>query len=737
MITRSAMPSEARARAGETSADAARRRARALVAEMSLDEKLVFLASYFPLVNPRRDEFGMTPAAGYIPGLERLGLPALKLTDAGLGVANPRECRPGDTATALPSALSTAATFDLNLAGEGGRMIGAEARAKTFNILLAGGLNLTRDPWAGRNFEYFGEDPLLSGRLAGESVAGVQSNRIASTLKHLALNCQETGRMVLDARIDPVALRESDLLAFEIALEIGEPASVMTAYNRVNGIYAAEHDELINGVLKGDWGFDGWVMSDWGAVHSTEDSALAGLDQESGFELDGILNGGVYFTDRLKAAVVEGRVPTSRLDDMVERIVGAMIRVGAVDDPAPAASQPIQTEAGGRVAQRVAEAGCVLLRNEKALLPLSPTGRILVVGGDADVGVLSGGGSSQVRSVGGAPIEVALTSGDSAWFCRRTFHASSPLRALQECAPDAEIAFLRGDDVAATVKAATDADTVVIFATQWHTEATDAETLALPDGQDDLIAAIAAANARTVVVLETGGPVLMPWLDAVAAVLAAWYPGQKGGEAIARILFGAVNPSGRLPITFPATDGQAPRPLPAGLEQLRERDARIAAGEKHPPIAPFAVDYHEGANVGYRWYEVSGQTPLFPFGFGLSYTAFRHADLEVDSCAHAVSVGVENVGDRAGVETVQVYVRARDSQGLATWRLAGFVRVALEPGEARTVRLELEPRTYSVWDSKGRAWRLAEARYPVAIGRSVTDHVLTGALEVASFRHTE
>lgn len=710
---------------------AARARAEGLVAEMSLEEKVGLVSSYFPLLSPRAEELKMTPSSGFNPGLPRLGIPPLRINDASLGVANVLNARKDDTATALPSSLATASAFDPELAYAGGAAIGAEARAKTFNMLLAGGMNLTRDPWAGRNFEYLGEDPLLAGVMAGASVQGVQSNKIASTLKHLALNAQETGRMVMDARIDRAALRESDLLAFEIALEIGRPASVMTAYNKVNGEYAGEHAELINGVLKGDWAFPGWVMSDWGAVHSTAKAAMAGLDQESGLELDQTLNGAIFFTDRLLDAVLDQSVPESRVDDMVARILVGMILTGAMDEPVPKTPQQIDHQAGAWVAQRIAETGVVLLRNEGGLLPLSrDVRRIVVIGGHADVGVPSGGGSSQVRSVGGAPIERRLTSGDGAWFCRETYHASSPVLALRALAPEVQIDFVQGRDLAEAALAAAAADVAVVFAVQWRSEAMDAETLALPDAQDELIAAVASANPNTVVVLETGGPVLMPWLDQTPAVLAAWYPGQRGGEAIARILFGEVNPSGRLPITFPATEIQAPRPKPGGLAELKDRDARKAAGERRAAIAPFSVDYVEGANVGYRWYEATDQEPLFPFGHGLSYTSFAYSDLDLAAAPQAVSVTVSNTGVRSGADVVQVYVLAADSAGVETWRLAGFARVELDAGQSRRLSVPLETRAFSRWDEAARCWRRHSGPLRIAVARSARTRDLEG--EVSS-----
>ncbi|GFE82448.1 glycosyl hydrolase [Steroidobacter agaridevorans] len=715
---------------GVPATDLHAKRANALIARMTLAEKVSLVSTHCPLFSPLAQQYNMPLATGFNAGIPRLSIPALRMTDSGLGVANILNKREGDTATALPSALSTAASFDSSIARAGGAMVGAEARAKTFNVLLAGAANITRDPWAGRNFEYLGEDPLLVGTLAGAAIEGVQSNNIASTVKHFVLNPQETGRMIMDARIDPAALRESDLLAFEIAIELGQPAAVMGPYNKINGEFGCENDELLNGVLKRDWGFRGWVMSDWGATHSTEKAALAGLDQESGMEFDVMLNGAIFFTDRLLEAVRENRVPVARLDDMVRRILIGMIDKGLFDQPVPNHPQPIDTESHALVAQRVAEAGTVLLRNERNTLPLGPAVKsVVVIGGHADVGVLSGGGSSQVRSVGGVPIEIGLESGDAAIFARQTWHASSPLNAIRALAPGAEVSFLDGTDKALATKAARAADVAIVFATEWRTEAVDLQSLSLPDDQDELIAAVANVNPRTVVVLETGGPVLMPWLNRVSAVLAAWYPGQRGGEAIANILFGKVNPSGRLPITFPAAATQAPRPEPAGLEQLRARDAAREAGNDKVRIAPFSVDYHEGANVGYRWYELKNQQPLFAFGYGLSYTTFSYSNLaSTGSSAPQVSLDITNTGKVAGADVPQIYVRATGADGTTTWRLAGFARVEIAPGATKRVLIPLEPRTYARWDVASRQWVFASGELQIAVGRSAADLVLLGTM---------
>ncbi|RSV39633.1 beta-glucosidase [Sphingomonas sp. ABOLE] len=698
-------------------------RAAALVRAMTHAEKLQLIHGLFP---PRAQPApaDMIPSAGYVPGIPRLGIPTLRESDASLGVANQVEQRKGDVATALPSGLATAATFDPELARAGGAMIGAEARAKTFNVLLAGGVNLTRDAWNGRNFEYLGEDPILAGTLAGAAIDGVQSNHIVSTIKHFILNAQETGRTVLNARIDEAALRESDLLAFEIAIQAGKPGSVMCAYNRIEGDYACESARMLTGVLRRDWGYTGWVMSDWGAVHSTVKAAMSGLDQESGQELDHE----IYFApEKIDAAIQAGQISTARLDEMVTRILTGVIASGLYDHPTPTTAQPIDYAAHAEVAQRVAEAGMVLLRNEGDLLPLATSAKkIVLIGGHADVGVLSGGGSSQVRSVGGAPVEIPLTSGAAASFARVTWHASSPLQAIRAKAPQAQVTYVDGSDPAAAARAARSADMVVLFATQWATEAQDVDSLSLPDNQDALITAVARANPKTVVVLETGGPVLMPWLEQVPAVLQAWYPGQRGGEAIAGILFGDVNPSGRLPISFPKSADQLPRPkpvVPAGLNSNAASDAGAGDGSALPS---WDVTYSEGANVGYRWYATQGTQPLFPFGYGLSYTRFGFSDARfTGGAAPSVTVTVRNQGARAGVVVPQLYVTGPDG---GAPRLAAWKRQALKPGEAAQVTLTADRHALVRW--KDGRWVIPAGKYRLAVGQDSASATMMREVEV-------
>ncbi len=679
-------------------------RARAALQAMTFDEKLSLVHTNYGLeydqTHPKPN--GAIGSAGFAPGVPRLGIPAQQETDAGLGIANPGGIPALDQVTPLPSGLAIGATFDPSLAFAAGAMIGAEARAHGFNILLAGGANLARDARGGRNFEYIGEDPLLTGRLAGATIAGIESRKVISTLKHFALNDQETGRVVLSADISDRDARESDLLAFELALEAGHPGAVMTGYNRVNGTYASQNAGLIDDVLKRDWHYAGWVMSDWGAVHATVPAVLAGLDQESGQEFDRE----PYFDAPLRAALASGAVPASRLEDMALRVLRSNFAAGIVDDP-PRPGGSLDREADAAVAKTVEQNAIVLLQNRGGTLPLgSALRRIVVVGAHADRGVLSGGGSSQVTPVGAFALDKEqpyhVTSG------LKFYDPSSPLEAIRRLAPTAQVDFVAGNDHAAAAAAARGADAVVLFAEQWNAESRDAPDLRLPSEQDTLIAAVAAANAKTIVVLETGDPVAMPWLADVPAVIEAWYPGARGGETIADVLFGKVDPSGRLPMTFPRNAGQLPRPT--------ERDAATTRGNPGgPETAAFDVDYRiEGADVGYKWALRNGLSPLFPFGFGLSYTRFSYDALEARTEGDRIiaSIDVANVGTRPGTDTPQLYVE--DEAHTFTRRLAGFARVALEPGERRRVTMVVDPRLVARFDEAPHCWMIAPGRYLVS-----------------------
>ncbi|WP_230461416.1 glycoside hydrolase family 3 C-terminal domain-containing protein [Sphingobium sp. CAP-1] len=703
------------------------RRADQALAKMTFEEKVRLLhGPMTALVAPAKRPQGVVIGAGYIEGVDRLGVPVLVETDASLGVSNLMDMRKGDVATALPSGLSLAASWDPELARAGGAMIGSEARAKGFNVMLVGGVNLVRDPRAGRNFEYLGEDPLLAGTLVGGQIAGVQSNHIIATIKHYALNNQETGRNVASVEMDEAPMRESDLLAFQIGMEKGDPGSVMCAYNRIGGTYACENKFLLTDVLRRDWGFKGFVMSDWGAVHSSE-AIMAGLDQQSGEQLDGKR----YFSDLLVKAIEEGKVPKSAVDTAAHRVLHAIYAHGVADHPLQP-GQSIDYDAHADVAQRAAEQGIVLLRNEGDMLPLAASAkRIVVIGGNADVGVPGGGGSSQVAPVGGLKrVTKGADSGPAAGFAKRGYGGTAPLDALRAELPDAQISYLDGKDVAVAAAAARTADIAIVFAEKYAAEAIDQPDLTLGEGQDELIDAVASANGKTVVVLETGNPVLMPWQSKVPAILSAWYGGQRGGVAIARVLTGKVNPSGHLPVTFPASVDQLPNPvLPGSAAPAADKETRAVYGLQ-AGTKGFDIHYPEGSDVGYRWFDRKEAKPLYPFGHGLSYTRFRYHDLKITGGRMlTVRFTVTNSGARAGADVPQVYVtRPRKAK-----RLIGWAKPDLKPGESREVTITADPRVLADFDAGAQRWVLPASAVQVEVSTSATDPVLTGAAKMSRF----
>ncbi len=673
------------------SADA---RVRQTLAAMTESEKLALVhgdlgAPWKDGAKPR----GALGSAGYVPGIPRLGVPALQETDGPLGVANPGDIRRGDTATAMPSNLALAATWDLKLARRQGEAVGADARAKGFNVLLGGDANLIRDPRGGRDFEYFSEDPLLTGLMAGAVIDGVQANSVLSTVKHYALNDRETDRGRLDVRIDRAAARESDLLAFEIAIERGRPGAVMCAYNEINGTYACENPWLLTDVLKTDWGYRGFVLSDWGAVHSTVASALAGLDQESAVQADRR----PYFAS-LGKAIETGKVLQARLDDMAERILRSIFACGLAD-PGPRTAPNIA--AAEATARTIEAEGAVLLRND-GLLPLTRgLRRVLVVGADADRAVPAGGGSSQVVPHGGVPF--TTPEGENR---AMIYDPSSPLDALKGRMPSTEVGWDDGLDPERAAKAAAGANAVVLFVDQYRTEGADAPNLSLPGGQDRLVERVAKANPHTIVVLETGGPVLMPWLDRTAAVISAWYPGEQGGEAIADILTGVADPSGRLPATFPARDPRSPSPA----------HGAAASGAGDP-----VVRYDASPSFGYRALAERGERPLFPFGYGLSYTTFKLGPLtaRVAGAAVTAALDVTNAGGRPGAAIPELYLTGPAASGVGL-RLAGWSRIELAPGETRRVEIAVDPRMLATFDEAARRWRITAGGYEISAGFDAT-----------------
>lgn len=708
----------------EEDAGAADRRADETLSRMTQEEKISLIHGRMLMMVPaaNRPE-GATLGAGYVDGVPRLGIPPQLSSDASLGVSNLLDMRKGDTATALPSGMALAATWNPALVREGGRMIGSEARAKGFNVMLAGGANLVRDPRGGRNFEYLGEDPLLSGTLAAAQIQGIQSNHMISTIKHFALNDQETGRSSASVEMDEKAMRESDLLAFEIGIEKGAPGSVMCAYNKVGGTYACENPFLLTQVLRKDWGFKGFVMSDWGAVHSLE-SLQGGLDQQQGEQIDAKR----WFSTELRTALAAGTIPASAVDIAAHRVLRSIYAHGL--DAHPPAKGPIDAEANALVARRAAEEGIVLLRNRDGLLPLTASaGSIVVIGGHADIGVLSGGGSSQVTPMGGFRKLESIHEGAAAAFARKGYGGTPPLDAIRAAFPQAQVTFVDGSDPQAAAAAAKTADIAVVFGEKFATEALDQHTLALDGDQDALIEAVTAANPRSVVVLETGNAVLMPWADKAGAILAAWFPGQRGGDAIAAVIAGKVNPSGRLPVTFPAALDQLPNPtLPgSGLPPPTAQD-RLAYGLNTNSPA-FPIHYPEGADAGYRWFDRKALKPAYAFGYGLSYTTFAYSGLSVKGGKTlTVRFTVANSGKRAGADVPQIYVTL---PGKAK-RLVGWDKIDLKPGEKRTVTLTADPRLLAEYDTSGARWTVSASKVKVELARSATDPALSATARLTA-----
>jgi beta-glucosidase len=665
-------------------------------------------------VRDKRIPAGVPMSAGYTPGVPRLGVPALMMSDAGLGVTNPGY-RKGDTATALPAGLVLGSSFNPKLAFEAGAVLGREARMRNFNVMLAGGINLTRDPRNGRNFEYLSEDPWHSAIMAAATINAIQSQGVISTIKHYTLNANETNRHWLDAIIDPAAHRESDLLAFQIAIERSHPGSVMCGYNKVNGDAACGNNHLLNEVLKGAWGFPGWVMSDWGATQNG-DFALNGLDQESGAQFDKMMWKDEFFVGPLKKSYAEGKLSEERLSDMVRRILRSIYAVDADTwGPAP----KVDMTKHNQVALETARQGIVLLKND-ALLPLAldTNVRIAVIGGYAQLGVPTGTGSSAVIPPGGYAAEIKIGGPGIMGGGRNLYlFRSSPMEELKKLLPKAHIDFDPGQNPAESALLAQRSDVVIVFGIRVEGEGFDSPDLTLPWGQDAVIEAVARVNPNTIVVLETGNPVSMPWHDRVKGIVQAWYPGQAGGQAIAEIITGKVNPSGHLPITFPADLAQTPRPELPGLGT--------------PWGTPTTIRYDEGAEVGYRWFAKTGAKPLFAFGHGLSYTTFSYSNLEVtgDETITA-SFTVTNTGQRKGADVPQLYLT--EAAGDKRLRLLGFERVELKPAESRRVTLRADPRLLAKFDESAGQWRISNGTYRVALGTSANNHMLTSDTPLAS-----
>ena len=645
-------------------AQPAEKRAEALLAQMTLEEKL--------------DYIGGTNGF-YIRAIERLGIPAIKMSDGPVAARND-----GPT-TAYPGGIALTATWDRDMARKIGVALGRDCRARGDNILLGPAMCIYRSPLCGRNFEYMGEDPFLAATLVAPLVQGIQSQEVLATAKHFACNNQEWDRMRISSEVDERTLQEIYLPAFKAAVQQGKAGCVMIAYNLLNGVYCGENDYLMNQVLKKDWGFNGFVMSDWGAAHNGTNSANAGLDLE-------MPSGRFMNRTNLMPAIQNGQVKESVIDDKVRRILRTIIAAGFLDRPQLRTDIDRNDPENARTALAGARESIVLLKNEKRTLPLNRQAikSIAVLGPNAHPAVYAGGGSAYPT----------------------VFAATSVLDGVKQVAGNA-IKVLTSTNAEEAVALAKQADVAVVcvgFNRRSETEGRD-RTFELPEGQTNLIRAVAAVNPRTIVVINAGGGVAWAgWLEKVPAVLHAWYPGQEGGRAVAEILFGDVNPSGKLPATFEKRAEDNPS-FP--YYHLRENN-------KTP--------YTEGIFVGYRGYDENKVEPQFCFGHGLSYTTFRYGKVQVTpkripaGGQVTVSLDVKNTGKRAGDEIVQLYVhQAKSSVKRPVKELRGFERVSLKPGETKTVKLTLAADQLAFYDVKTHAFVVEPGAFDVMVGGSSRD----------------
>jgi beta-glucosidase len=701
-------------------------RAEMVLKQLTLDEKLALLHGNGMAHAPQWQmplSHLTNGGAGYVEGVKRLGIPPLVISDAGYGVRD--SGANGRYSTAMPSSLGAAASWDQDSACDFGTVIGQELRAQGFNMTLGGGVDLAREPRNGRSFEYAGEDPLLSGTVVGNLMKCEQAQHVVGDIKHYVMNDQETGRFFVNSVISKRATQESDLLAFHIAISIANPGAVMCSYNRINGDFGCENSYTLRDVLENEWGFKGFVISDWGGTHSTEKASAAGLDQEQPMA--------DFFGPKLKEAVEAGKVPLSEIDDHARRVLYAEFLSGIVDDPPQ--TGVVDVEKGLDASQRVEEKSIVLLKNSPTVLPINPSKvhSIAIIGGHADIGMISGGGSAQVDPPGGNAI-MPPGKGATIWQ-KPVWFSTSPLKALQTKLPNAKINFDPGTDPKSAANLAKSADLAIVFAYQWLAEDMDVPSLSLPNDQDALIEQVAAANPHIIVVLETGTAVTMPWIDKVAGVVEAWYAGSSGHKALANVLVGDVNPAGKLPLSFPKSEADLPHsdaPKIASESQVRAGDvadngAPTANASAH---SGYAVYYDEGPEVGYKWYEAQNKKPLFPFGFGLSYTTYAYSSLSVDSTARTARFTVKNTGKRTGTEIAQVYGRLPKGSDESFKRLVGWKRITLAPGESQSVTVAIDDRVLKTFDEEKKAWNLLPGEFQVLAGSSSDNTPLTASLVV-------
>lgn len=676
-----------------------------LIGAMTLDQKIQQLAGS-PGTNPELPQCGST--IRHVNGIPELGIPNFRITNGPVGLGG-GDCNPQDKATALPVALGLAASFDTDLAYSFGNLMGGEARTLGLHELEGPGMNLARVGEGGRNFEYMGEDPYLAGILSSSEIHGIQDNSVIAMAKHYALNDQEKNRNSVSVNIAENVLHELYLLPYEMSVKAGNVASIMCSYNRVGGTYACENEYLLKTVLRDMWGFKGYVQSDFGATHSTSMALNAGLDFE--------MQSGTWFSNaRIKAALADGSLTMDTINKALDHRYVQMFKFGVFDRPTVQGT--IDAQANGAKSREIAEQTAVLLKNSNDLLPLKSSVKSIALIGQAtfaDAAVAGGGGSSRVLPL----------------------YTVTPLQGLQntltKLGSKASITKVIVDNnnsnLSAAVAAAKNADVVILMAGVVTSEGSDRPSLSLPNNQDEMIAAVAAANKNTALVLKDGDPVLMPWINQVPAILEAWNPGEEDGNAVANLLFGLANPSGKLPVTYPVAKADTPT-------STEDRYPGIGSGTGVVP----QVYYSEDLKMGYRWYDAQGIAPQFAFGYGLSYTNFKISKLSVTQKSNdgtkpiQVSVSVKNTGTVAGAEVPQVYLGLPESANQPPKRLVGFKKIWLAPGEEKQVTITIDPAAsnhpLSIWNVDADAWKTLDGNYKVYVGNSSNNITLTDTITV-------
>lgn len=659
-------------------------RARAIVKQMTLDEKILELHGVG----------GSSPNIRIVPAIPRLQIPAFVITNGPDGATN-GTVKPVPPATALPVTLALAATWNPGLARLYGTIVGNEARVLGNDLIEGPDMNLARIPQGGRTFENLGEDPFLAGQMAVSDIQGIQSQGEIAEAKHLAGNEQEANRFNINSIIDERTLHELYLAPFEASVLQGHVGAVMCAYPQVNGAYSCENGTLLNQILKGNWHFNGLVTSDFGATHSTVPSALNGLDLE--------MPSGKFFSTELTAAVQAGQVPLSVIDDKLVRRFSKTMQMGLWDKPPVAqAISAQQAKVDGAQARLIAEEGMVLLKNDGATLPLNASSlhSIALIGGSTWAGNAKTGG-------GGSSAVVPL-------------YTVSPLAGLQNRAgANVQVTYNDGSNLANAEALAKASDVAIVMVGDNRSEGHDTD-IALSGNQDALVSGIASANTHTVVVVKSGSAVLMPWANQVPAILEAWYPGEEDGNAVASVLFGDVNPSGKLPMTFPADKSQLPANTPDQYPSQPVPSGTIAQAH-----------YSEGLDMGYRSYDARGLTPLFPFGAGLSYTSFAYSNLHVlrgFGNTALLTFNVKNTGKRVGEEVAQVYVGMPAAAGEPPKVLASFQKLRLNPGQTGLATILLNTRSFEHWDSTIHNWSITTGSYQIMVGSSSRDILLHSSI---------